>query len=250
MRRFFILVVFIMFLAACGAPESSASQATAAPPPAPAPTAAAAGPCDLATLQSYRASYSDIYGRWSIAMITAGKARSADLKTPIEQLQNISAELTALSPPQCAQQANVETAKAMQQIIAGYQTLMEGKDAGSVLTSGIDALALARDKVNALPEALAPTHTPAPTVTPLPTSTPIPTKTPTSTPTPSPTPEPRNGIIDTSKAQVFESPTSTTPIKTLVRGTRVLVFDLQKGRLHIKAGELDGWVSQGAVLIQ
>jgi hypothetical protein len=250
MRRFFFLVVFVLFLAACGAPESSTQRATAAPPLAPAPSTAATSACELATLQSYRASYSDIYGRWGLAMITAGKAQPTDLKTPIEQLQNISAELTALSPPQCAQQANAETVQAMQQIIAGYQTLMEGKNAGSVLTSGIDSLALAHDKVDALPDALAPTRTPAPTVTRLPTSTPVPTKTPTSTPTPSATPEPRNGIIDTRNAQVFDSPSGTTPIKTLVRGTRVLVFDLQKGRLHIKAGEIDGWVSQGSVLIQ
>jgi hypothetical protein len=57
-------------------------------------------------------------------------------------------------------------------------------------------------------------------------------------------------VIDTKNAQVFESPTSTTPIKSLPRGTRVLVFELLKSRLHIKAGDVEGWVSQGAVAIQ
>jgi hypothetical protein len=57
-------------------------------------------------------------------------------------------------------------------------------------------------------------------------------------------------VIDSKLAQVYDSPSSTTPIKTLVRGTKVLVFELQKGRLHIKTGDVDGWVSQGTVLIQ
>jgi hypothetical protein len=252
MRRLFVFLLFAMFLAACGAPESSAAPvATAVQSSSPAAAATAeTGPCGPTALQSYRATYSDIYSRWSLAMITAGKVRPTDLGTPIDLLQKISAEVAALSPPQCAQQANAETTQAMKQIIAGYQSLRDGKSVGDDLTSGIDMLALARDKVNALPGTLEPTRTPAPTVTPLPTFTPIPTNTPTSTPTPSPTPKPHNGIIDTKNAQVFDSPTGTTPIKTLVRGTRVLVFELQRGRLHIKAGAIDGWVSQSAVLIQ
>jgi hypothetical protein len=247
MRRFFVFVVFAILLVACGAPESAGVPATAVPPAAP---TTEADPCGPAALQAYRSSYSDIYSRWSMAMITAGKAEPTDLKTPIEELRTISAELTALKPPQCAQQLNTETIQAMQEIIASYQSLLDGKSVGRTLTAGIDTLALARDRVNALPGTLEPTRTPAPTVTPLPTSTPIPTNTPTSTVTPSPTPEPRNGIIDTKNAQVFETPSSTTPIKTLVRGTAVLVFELQKGRLHIKAGEIEGWVSQSQVVIQ
>jgi hypothetical protein len=57
-------------------------------------------------------------------------------------------------------------------------------------------------------------------------------------------------VIDSKLAQVYDSPSSTTPIKTLVRGTKVLVFELQKGRLHIKTNNVDGWVSQGTVVIQ
>src|SRR6185295_12399933 len=111
-------------------------------------------------------------------------------------------------------------------------------------------LALSRDKVNALPGTLAPTPTFAPTITSLPTVTPSPTVTPTSTATATPTPAPRSGVIVSKIVQVYESPTSTAPIKSLVRGTRVMVFELQRGRLHIIAGKTEGWVSQGAVVIQ
>ncbi len=78
----------------------------------------------------------------------------------------------------------------------------------------------------------------------------MPTSTPTNTPIPSATPEPRNGILDSKNVPIFDSPSGTTPIKTLPRGTAVLVFELQKGRLHIKSGDVDGWVSQSAVIIQ
>jgi hypothetical protein len=39
-------------------------------------------------------------------------------------------------------------------------------------------------------------------------------------------------------------------VKTLLKGTAVLVFESQKGRIHIRAGDVEGWVPQGAVLIQ
>jgi hypothetical protein len=250
MRWLFAFVLLALLLVACGAPDSGSAPATAVQPAAPTAAANAADPCGAAALQSYRSDYSDIYSRWSMAMITAGRAQPADLQVPIEQLQSISTELMALEPPECAVQANNETAQAMQQIITGYQSLQGGKTVGQVLTAAIDMLALARDRVNALPGELAPTHTPAPTPSMLPTLTPVPTSTPTSTPLPSPTPEPRNGIIDSKNAPIFDSPTATTPVKTLARGTAVLVFELQKGRLHIKAGDVDGWVSQSAVIIQ
>ncbi|HEX5692951.1 MAG TPA: hypothetical protein VFX76_23225 [Roseiflexaceae bacterium] len=219
--------------------------------PAPAaPTTDSNDPCAPAALQSYQATYSDVYNRWSVALIAAGRANPADLKAPVDQLQSLADEFAAIEAPACAQQANSETSQAMKQIIEGYQSLMSGKDVGQMVSHGIDMLSLARARVNALPEQLAPTATALPTETQVPTITPTATAVPTDTPTATATPEPRNGVIDSKIVQVFDSPTATAPIKSLVRGTRVLVFELQKGRLHIKVGELEGWVSQGAVVIR
>ena len=250
MRRFIFFLLCSLILVACGTPASGAATANPTTVPAPATDIVSADPCGPTELQAYRASYSDIYNRWSVALIAAGRARTEDLKTPIEQLQGIADEFAALSSPECAQQANAETSQAMNQIIEGYQSLMTGKEVGQMVAHGIDMLSLARARVSALPDQLAPTATPAPTDRPAPTVTPTATATPTSTPTATPTPEPRNGVIGSKIAQVFDSPSSNTPIKTLVRGTRVLVFEVQKGRLHIKAGAIEGWVSQGTVVIR
>jgi hypothetical protein len=250
MRQLIVILLFSLVLVACGTPASGAATVnpTAAPPQAAGP--ATNDPCGPTDLQAYRAAYSDIYNRWGVALVAAGKARPEDLKTPIQQLQTISGEFAALKPPACAQQANSETAQAMNQIIEGYQSLMAGKQVGQMLTHGIDMLSVARARINALPETLPPTATLAPTNTPAPTVTATATATPTSTPTATPTPQPRNGVIDSKIAQVYDSPSSNAPIKSLPRGTRVLVFELQKGRLHIRAGNIDGWVSQGTVVIR
>jgi hypothetical protein len=245
MRRFIVILFFALLLVACGTPTGDPAAA-----PTAVPAAASADPCAPTDLQAYRAAYGQIYNRWGVALIAAGKARPENLQTPIGQLQTISSELVALKPPVCAQRANDETAQAMKQIIQGYENLAAGKDVGQMLSHGIDMLSLARDRVNALPGDLVPTATQVPTKTPLATSTPTSTPEPTSTPTATPTPEPRNGVIDSRIVQVYDSPSSTTPIKTLVRGTKVQVFELQKGRLHIKAGNIEGWVSQGTVVIR
>jgi hypothetical protein len=246
MRRCMMIVLFTLVLVACGTPTGGppAANSTAAPAPV------AADPCAPTDLQNYRAAYSELFNRWGVALIAAGKARPEQLGTPIGQLQSISGELASLKPPTCAQQANAETAQAMKQIIQGYENLQAGKEVGQMLSHGIDMLSVARARVNALPAELAPTVTTAPTNTPLPTTPPTNTPLPTNTPTATPTPEPRNGVIDSKVVQVFESPSSTTPIKSLARGTKVLVFELQKGRLHIKAGDIEGWVSQSTVVIK
>jgi hypothetical protein len=243
-----MILLFALALVACGIPTGGPPAAN--PTAAPAPVAASTDPCAPTDLQAYRTAYSELYNRWGVALIAAGKARPENLRAPISQLQNISGELTALKPPVCAQRANDETAQAMRQIIEGYENLLAGKEVGQMLTHGIDMLSVARDRVYALPAELEPTATQAPTDTPAPTSTPTATPAPTSTPTATPTPEPRTGVIDSRLVQVYDSPSGTTPIKTLARGTKVLVFELQKGRLHIKAGDIEGWVSQGTVVIQ
>jgi hypothetical protein len=139
--------------------------------------------------------------------------------------------------------------------LRGYQDLSAQKNVGATIRNGIDLLADAQLRINALPGQPAPTptdlptNTPAPTVTPAPTSTPRPTNTPTATPLPTATAEPRKGVLS-SKAQVYETATSDNPVKTLLKGTPVLVFEAQKGRIHIRAGDVEGWVSQGAVLIK
>jgi len=248
MRRFSILLLFSLLLVACGTPATGAATVNTAP--APVATVDSNDPCAPAALQKYQKTYSDVYNRWSVALISAGSASPADLKSPIEDLQSLSDEFAKIETPTCAQQASAETTQATKQIIEGYQSLMAGKDVGQMVSHGIDMLAVAHARVNALPDQLAPTATPVPTNTALPTLTPTATALPTSTPTFTPTPEPRSGVIDSKLAQVFDSPTANAPIKSLGRGTRVLVFELQKGRLHVKAGNIEGWVSQGTVVIQ
>jgi hypothetical protein len=248
MRRLSVILLLSLVLVACGAPESGAGAAN--PTAASVTLAAAAEPCAATDLQAYRAAYSDVYNRWGVALVAAGKVRPESLKSSIEQLQNISGELSKLNPPTCAQQANAETSQAMKQIIEGYQSLMAGKEVGQMLSHGIDMLSVARARVNALPEVLQATPTFVPTAAPAATNTPLATVTPTSTATATATPLPRNGVIDTKNAQIYETPSGTAPIKTLPRGTRVTVFELQKGRLHIKAGTVEGWVSQSVVVIK
>lgn len=246
MRRFIIL--FVLLLAACGTP-ATVQQPTAVPAsPVVVPTVD--DPCATFALQAYRAAYSDVVGRWNTALIEAGQTQPASLQGPIDRLQSIAGEFAALYPPPCAQSAHEATSQSMQQAIGGYQSLMAQKPVGDVLSNAIDQLARAQEAVSALPGTPVPTATTEPTLTPLPTFTPIPTSTPTSTPTPTATPEPRAGVISSRQTQVFETATSTTPIKTLFRGASVQVFELSKGRLHIRTATLDGWVSQGAVQLR
>ena len=239
MRRF--IVLFVLLLTACGTP-GTVQQPTAVPtaPAVPPTSAASADPCAAEALQSYRAAYGDILGRWNNALIEAGRTRPENLKGPIEHLQGIAAELNALTPPPCARNAQAE----------GYQSLLAQKAIGDSLRNAIDLLARAQAEVAALPGTPVPTATPVPTLTPLPTFTPLPTVTPTNTPTPTATPQPRAGVISSKQTQLFASATSTTPIKTLFRGTAVQVFELAKGRLHIRVGSTEGWVSAGAVQLR
>ena len=246
MRRF--IVLFFALLVACGTPDTIARPT--AMPVVPATPVATADPCAPEALQAYRIAYNTITDRWSAALIEAGQASIQDLKIPIDQLQQIHDALAALTPPECARHAHDVTMQAMKQTIEGYRNIMAQKDAGQMIRTGIDMIAGARDQVNALPGTPVPTATPAPTNTPLPTYTPLPTATPTATPSATPTPAPRPGVISSRQAQLFDSPTSTTPIKTLLRGTEVLVFELQRGRLHVRAGDSEGWVSQGAVQLR
>ncbi len=248
MRRY--IVLFVLLLTACGTPATVAPQ-TSAPNASTAPAAGstAAGPCAVGDLQAYRSKYDGIIDRWGDAALVAGQAKPANLQTPIANLQKIADDLAALTPPICAQQAHQESLDAMRMSIAGYQTLMAQKEVGQTIRNAIDQLADARAKVGALPGTPAPTPTALPTKTPAPTYTPLPTNTPTSTPVPTATPLPRRGVI-ASRTQLYDSPASTVPIKTLLKDTPVLVFELQKGRLHIRAGATEGWVSQGSVLIK
>jgi hypothetical protein len=245
MRRF-IVVLFILLLAACGAPDTAA-------PPAAVPTAAPAadaGACGEETLRTYRTTYNAIIDRWSDAALSAGRAAPADLGPRVEAMQKVADELASLTPPSCAQPAHAESLEAMRLAINGYQTLLAQKDVGTKIRDSIDLLADARNRVSALPDAPAPTPTPAPTNTPPPTNTPVPTATPTNTPVPTATPEPRSGVISSKTAQVFETSTSTQPVKTLLRDTQVLIFEAAKGRIHIRTADVDGWVSQSSVIIQ
>jgi hypothetical protein len=249
MRRYIILLALL--LAACGTPATEA-------PPAAAPTAApvaAADPCGDAALQAYRSTYNSIISRWGSATVQAGRVSPADLQQPIGELQKLIDELAAVTPPACAQPAHSASVEAMRTTLRGYQDLFAQKNVGATIRNGVDLLADAQLRVNALPGLPAPTptdlptNTPAPTVTSAPTFTPRPTNTPTATPLPTATAEPRQGVLS-SKAQVYETATSDNPVKTLLKDTPVLVFEAQKGRIHIRAGDVEGWVSQGAVLIK
>jgi len=254
MRRYMILL--ILLLAACGTPATDTPAASA--PTASAPTAApaaAADPCGEAALLTYRQAYNDIVGRWGTATVQAGKLPPADLKQPIEELQKLVDALAAVTPPACAQPAHSASVEAMRTTLRGYQDLFAQKNVGATIRNGVDLLADARLRINALPGQPAPTptdlptNTPAPTVTLAPTFTPRPTNTPTATPLPTATAEPRNGVLS-GKAQVYETATSNNPVKTLLKDTPVLVFEAMKGRIHIRAGDVEGWVPQGAVLIK
>jgi hypothetical protein len=245
-RRFILL--FVLLLAACGTP--AVVQQPTAVPVSPVAVPTVDDPCGTLALQSYRAAYSDVVGRWNTALIEAGQTQPASLQSAIDRLQSISGEFAGLKPPRCAQSAHEATIQSMRQAIGGYQSLMAQQPVGDALRNAIDQLARAQEAVAALPGTPVPTATTEPTLTPLPTFTPIPTSTPTNTPTPTATPKPRAGVISSRQTQVFETATSTTPIKTLFRGASVQVFELAKGRLHIRTASLDGWVSQGAVQLR
>jgi hypothetical protein len=249
MRRY--IVLFILLLTACGTPATVAPP-TAAPASAP---AAAADPCGDAALQPYRRSYNAIINRWGEATIQAGRVSPAELQQSIQELQKIVNDLAALTPPACAQPAHSASVEAMRTTLRGYQELMAQKSVGATISNGIDLLAAARLRINALPGEPAPTptnlptNTPFPTLTPAPTLTPTPTKTPTATPPPTATALPRNGVI-TGRTQVFETASSDIPIKTLVKDTPVEVFEALKGRIHVRAGDIEGWVAQSVVEIR
>ncbi|KPV48090.1 hypothetical protein SE17_39925, partial [Kouleothrix aurantiaca] len=114
----------------------------------------------------------------------------------------------------------------------------------------IDRLASARTQINALPNAPEATATALPTLTVAATYTPIPTSAPTATAVPTATPQPRNGVVGSSRTQVFETSVSDNPIKTLLKNTPVLAFEVDHGRLHIRAGDVEGWVSQSSIVIK
>ncbi|MFN8567864.1 MAG: hypothetical protein U0Z44_10175 [Kouleothrix sp.] len=240
MRR--SMLVFILLLAACGTPAVSTPPATL--PAAATAVASSNDPCSAADLQAYRAKYDNVIDRWGDEVIVAGRAKAAELQGPIDALQRLANELAAVQPPACAQQAHGESLEAMKLSIGGYQNLMAAKEVGTTLRQAIDQLSFARIKIAALP------GTPVPTATLLPTLTPLPTAAPTATAVPTATPLPRKGVIAASRTQVYETSTSDTPIKTLLRNTPVLAFEVHKGRLHIRAGQIDGWVSQSAVVIR
>jgi|GEM_PF-1870760 hypothetical protein len=249
MRVFILLMLTCLYLTACGVSDNTTVLVNAQPTTASEPRAAQ-DPCQASALSSYRNRYSALYNRWTLTMIEAGNTKPADLQIPIAHLEGLLTDLRALKPPPCAEVANQETLQAMQSIIASYQNLYNGNQIGSSLTSAIDQLVVAHDHIIALPGTPRPTATPLPSPTIIPTVTPIPTNTPTATPTPSPTPKPRKGVIDNRNTQMFDSPTGITPIRTLAQGTIVDVFELQRGRLHIRIDDTDGWVAQNAVIIQ
>jgi hypothetical protein len=235
-------------LAACGAPETSTAP-TAAPAQAVGTTSDTNDPCAASALQVYRLQYNGVLDRWGSAVLIAGQTKAPDLQAPIDSLQQIADELNALKPPACAAQAHAETLAAMKMSIGGYQDLLAKKEVGSTLRTAIDQLAGATAKVAALPGTPPPVPTAAATATLVPTWTPLPTAAPTATPQPTATPEPRNGVI-AGRTQMFDSPSGTTPVRTLAKDTAVLVFELQKSRLHIRVDGVDGWVSQGSVIIR
>lgn len=78
----------------------------------------------------------------------------------------------------------------------------------------------------------------------------MPTAEPTATAVPTATPLPRNGVVGSSRTQVFETSTSDNPVKTLLKNTPVLVFEVEHGRLHIRANGVDGWVSQSSIIVK
>jgi hypothetical protein len=244
MRRFFVL--FVLLLVACGSPETAAPTKAV---PATAAAVSSTDSCAAADLKTYRDSYNTIMDQWTMVAIQAGEAQSNNLKPSLDAMQTIADQLATLKPPVCAQQAQSESIEAMKMIITGYQNHMAQKDAGQMIPNGINILALARARINVLPSTLAPTATLPPIDTPVPSPTPVPTATPTSTPLPTATPLPRAGVTINKETPVFETATSTTPLKSLPKGTQLLVFEAQRNRIHIRAGDIDGWVQQSAVSI-
>lgn len=239
-RLMFVMLLFL--LAACGAPDV-ATQPTAAPIADP-------DPCSSAVLQPYRAKYNNLMARWFDTVVIAGQAKPEQLSGSIVSLQKLAEELASLQPPACAQDAHGESLDAMKRSIGGYQDLMAKKEIGATLREAIDELSVARSKITALPGEPAPTATAMPTLPPEPTWTPLPTAAPTATPEPTATPLPRNGVIASSRVQVYETATSDNPIKTLLKNTAVLVFETEKSRIHIRAGDVEGWVSKSSVVVQ
>lgn len=240
MRR--SLLVFLFLLAACGAPEVSTTPPTAAP-------LADTDQCSNAALQPYRAKYNNVMARWFDTVVIAGQAKPEQLEGSIVSLQKLAEELASLQPPACAQAAHGESLDAMKLSIGGYQDLKAQKDVGGTLRDAIDQLSAARSKITALPGAPEPTAV-QPTLPPEPTWTPLPTAAPTATPEPTATPQPSNGVIASSRVQVYETATSDIPIKTLLKNTPVQVFETVKSRVRIRAGDVEGWISKSSVIVQ
>jgi hypothetical protein len=190
-----------------------------------------------------------VIDRWGSAVLVAGGTKAADLQGPINTLKQIADELNSMQPPPCAEQAHAESIAAMQMSIGGYQDLLAKKEVGTTIRTAIDKLAVATSKIAALPGTPVPVPTLLPSNTPVPTWTPSPTVPPTATPVPTATPEPRQAVI-AGRTQMYETSTSTAPIKTLEKDTAVLVFETQKGRIHIRVDGVDGWVSPGSIIIK
>src|SRR5215212_1288331 len=218
MRLFMFLC--IVLLAACGAPETSVAPTSEATEAAISNTD---DPCAPEALKEYRLQYNNVIDRWGDAILVAGQSKTTDLQEPINSLQQIADELNNIAPPPCAEQAHADSIAAMQMSIGGYQDLLAKKEVGSTLRTAIDKLALARTKITALPGTPVPAPTLLPSSTPLPTWTPEPTAALTDTPLPTATPEPRQATI-AGRTQMYETSTSTAPIKTLEKNTAVLVF--------------------------
>lgn len=249
MRRFMFIILCTVLLAACGAPETGAVPTAPAVAPTNPAQSNANDPCGPDALKAYRLQYNSIIDRWSAAALTAGQAKATDLQAPIDSLQKIADELSGLKPPTCAEPGQAESIDAMKMSIGGYQDLLAKKDVGQTIRTSIDKLAQARTKIAALPGTPEPLPTPLPTNTPLATWTPLPTAEPTATPPPTATPQPRQGVI-AGRTQMYDAPNSDAPVRTLAKDTAVLVFETQKGRLHIRVDGADGWVSPGSVIIK
>jgi hypothetical protein len=249
MRRFMFLILCVVLLAACGSPETNVSPTSAASVATNAAPSNTDDPCAPDALKAYRLKYNDVIDRWGNAALVAGQAKAADLQKPIDSLKQIVDELDSIKAPPCAKDAHVDTLDAMYMAIGGYEDLLAKKEVGTTIRTAIDKLALATARVQALPGTPVPAPTLLPSSTPIPTWTPGPTAEPTATPVPTATPEPRQAVI-AGRTQMYETSTSTAPIKTLEKNTAVLVFETQKGRIHIQVEGVDGWVSPGSVIIK
>jgi hypothetical protein len=246
MHRFMFLILCIVLLAACGSPETSVTPTNVTTKPTASQTN---DPCAPEALKAYRLKYNRVIERWGSAVLVAGQAKAAELQEPINSLKQIADELNSIQPPPCAEQAHAESIAAMQMSIGGYQDLLAKKEVGTTIRTAIDKLALATSKVAALPGTPVPAPTLLPSNTPVPTWTPEPTAPPTATPLPTATPEPRQAVT-ANRTQMYETSTSTAPIRTLEKNTAVLVFEIQKGRIHVRVDGVDGWVSSSSVIIK